>query len=192
MKHRYFKFGSLAATALLVTGCAQFLAGPYTADFQALDRMKATKPDTLAIAAVQPTDRAHSVNRLSLRGAALLSPSGTFSKYLEDALVSDLKEARIYDAASRTVLHAVILKNEVDIVGVSVGHATMEVQLRITHDGQPRLDKRYSASVSFDSHFMGSIAIPAGQTAYASVVRELLRNMYSDPQFTAAIGKQAT
>jgi hypothetical protein len=65
----------------------------------------------------------------------------------------------------------------------------MEIQLSVTRDGQRRLDKPYHASISFESHLMGNIAIPAGQAAYAGVVRELLRKVYSDPQFIAAIGK---
>ncbi|RZJ16862.1 MAG: hypothetical protein EOO54_16745 [Haliea sp.] len=189
MTYRPLRLAPLLAVAFLAGGCAQFLAGPYSADYQALDRMKAARPGTAAVATVQPVEPAHPVNRLSLRGAALLSPSGTFAKYLENALIADLKEAQAYDAASRTVLHAVILKNDVDVSGVSTGSATMEVQLSVTRDGQRRLDRRYQASISFDSHFMGNIAIPAGQAAYAGVVRELLRNVYADPQFVAAIGK---
>ncbi len=189
MNYRPLRLVPLYACALLVSGCAQYLAGPYSADYETLDRMKAAKPGTAAVATVQPVEPSHPVNRLSMRGAALLSPSGTFAKYLEDALIADLKEAQAYDAASRTVLHAVILKNDLDVSGVSTGSATMEVQLSVTRDGQRRLDKRYQAVISFDSHFMGNIAVPAGQAAYSGVVRQLLRNVYADPQFVAAIGK---
>lgn len=189
MNYRPLRLVPLYACALLASGCAQYLAGPYSADYETLDRMKAAKPGTAAVATVQPVEPTHPVNRLSMRGAALLSPSGTFAKYLEDALIADLKEAQAYDAASRTVLHAVILKNDLDVSGVSTGSATMEVQLSVTRDGQRRLDKRYQAAISFDSHFMGNIAVPAGQAAYSGVVRQLLRNVYADPQFVAAIGK---
>lgn len=189
MTHRSMRLLPLCAAALLASGCAQFIATPYSADYEAVDRMKATRPPAVAVAAVQPVDPASPLNRLSLRGASLVSPSGTFAKYLENALIADLKDAQVYDAASRTVLNAVILKNDLDISGVSVGSATMEVQLSVTRDGQRRLDKRYQASTSFESHLMGNIAIPAGQAGYTGVVRQLLRNVYSDPQFLAAIGK---
>ena len=189
MNYRHLRLMPLCAAALLASGCAQYLAGPYSADYQALDRMKAAKPGTAAVATVQPVEPAHPVNRLSLRGAVLVSPSGTFAKYLENALIADLKEAQAYDPASRTVLSAVILKNDLDIAGFSTGTASMEIQLSVKRDGQPRLDKRYQAGISFESHFMGNIALPAGQAAYAGVVRELLRNVYADPQFVAAIGK---
>lgn len=189
MKNAKLRLLPLWGAALLMSGCAQFQAGPYGADYTALDSMRSAKPGTAAVATVQPADPAHPVNRLSLRGAALLSPSGTFAKYLENALIADLKEAQVYDSGARTLLNVQILKNEIDISGFAVGTGTMEIQLRVTRDGQSRLDKRYKANTSFGSHFMGNIAIPAGQTAYAGVVRELLRNVYSDPQFIAAIGR---
>jgi hypothetical protein len=34
---------------------------------------------------------------------------------------------------------------------------------------------------------MGTVAIPAGQAAYPQLVRELLRKVYADPQFLAAL-----
>lgn len=189
MKNRYGRLLPLCAAALMMTGCAQYRAGPYSADYQALDRLKAAKLEPAAVATVQPTAPGHAVNKLSLRGAGLVSPSGTFAKYLEDALVSDLKEALVYDAKARTQLAAEILKNDMDISSFSVGKAAIEVRLVVTRDGQRRLDKRYPAAITFDSHLMGNIAIPAGQAAYSGVVRELLRSIYSDPQFLAAIGK---
>ena len=79
---------TLCALAVLATGCAQLKAPPYAADYEALDRLKAGSPAPVAIATVQPTDPAHRVNNLSLRGANLGSPSGTFARYLEDALVA--------------------------------------------------------------------------------------------------------
>lgn len=187
MRNGTLRLLPLFGAALLATGCAQFKAGPYAADYTALDKMRSAKAGTAAVATVQPVDPANPVNRLSLRGAALLSPSGTFAKYVEDALIADLKEAKVYDSGSRTLLTAQILKNDIDISGFSVGTGAMEMHLRVTRDGQSRLDKTYKASTTFDSHFMGNIAIPAGQAAYAGLVRELLRTVYSDPQFIAAI-----
>ncbi|MDM0111785.1 hypothetical protein QTI66_06460 [Variovorax sp. J22R133] len=178
----------MCALAVFATGCAQLKAPPYAADYEALDRLRATKPAAIAVATVQPTDPNDRVNNLSLRGARLVSPSGTFSRYLEDALIRDLKEVSAYDAQSKTRLDARILKNDINVAGIVTGTGFMEVEMVATRDGQQRLKKTYKANTSFESSLAGIVAIPAGQAAYSNLARALLREVYSDPQFIAAIG----
>jgi len=180
---------AMCALTILATGCAQLKAPPYAADYEALDRLKAGSPAPVAVATVQPTDPAHRVNNLSLRGTGLGSPSGTFAKYLEDALIRDLKEISAYDANAKTRLDATIVTNEISVGGIVTGSGTMEVTLTVMRDGQKKLSKSYKANTSFESSFAGIVAIPAGQAAYPQLVRALLREVYSDPQFIAAIAK---
>lgn len=179
----------ICALAVLATGCAQLKAPPYAADYEALDRLRASKPATVAVAKVQPTDPDDRVNNLSLRGARLVSPSGTFSKYLEDALTRDLREISAFDAQSRTQLDARILQNDINVSGIATGTGLMEVEVAVTRDGQQRLKKTYKADTTFESSFAGIVAIPAGQAAYTDLARTLLRKVYSDPQFVTAIGQ---
>ena len=79
------------------------------------------------------------------------------------------------------------MTNDVSVGNISTGTGTMEVALIITREGQQRLSKTYKASTSFESSFAAIVAIPAGQAAYPQLVRALLREVYSDPQFIAAI-----
>ena len=178
------------ALAIFATGCAQLKAPPYAADYEALDRLQASKPGSVAVATTQPTDPTQAVNRLSLRGSPLVSPSGTFAKYFEDALIRDLKEASAFDTTSRTRLDARILNNEISIGGFVTGTGFMEVELTVTRDAQQRLHKIYKANTTFESSFAGIVAIPAGQAAYPDLVRTMLRTIYSDPLFIAAVAKQ--
>lgn len=175
--------------AVLSTGCAQYKAPPYAANYESLDRLKASKPSGVAVGTIQPTTADHHVNNLSLRGARLVSASGTFSKYLEDALIGDFKEISAYDSSSKTRLDATILNNEVSIGGFVTGTGFIKINLVVARDGQQRLSKTYQSNTSFDSSFAGNVAIPAGQAAYTNLVRTLLSNVYSDPQFIAALGK---
>lgn len=180
---------ALCTLVVLTTGCAQLKAPPYAADYEALDRLKAGSPAPVAVATVQPTDPGHVVNNLSLRGTSLGSPSGTFAKYLEDALIRDLKDVSAYDANARTRLDATIVTNDISVGNIVTGTGTMEVALTVTRDAQKRLAKTYKTNIKFESSFAGMVAIPAGQAAYPQLVRALLRDIYSDPQFIAAVGK---
>ncbi|MEJ1163011.1 hypothetical protein V9K97_04880 [Variovorax sp. CCNWLW186] len=177
--------GAMAA-AVLSAGCAQLAAPPYAADYEALDRLEATRPGMVAVAKVQPTDPGDKINTLSLRRARLLSPSGTFAQYLEDALMRDLGEISAYDPKAPTRIAARILVNELDL-GVINGTGRMDVEVVVTRANAQRLRKTYRGEIAFDSSYANIVAVPAGQAAYPRLVRALLRQVYADPQFIAAI-----
>ena len=184
---RAFTLGPGAtAAAVLLAGCAQLAAPPYAADYEALDRLEATRPGMVAVAKVQPTDPNDKINALSLRRATLLSPSGTFAQYLEDALMRDLGEISAYDAKAPTRIAARIQVHELDL-GVINGTGRMDVEVVVTRASAQRLRKTYRGEIAFDSSYANIVAVPAGQAAYPRLVRALLRQVYADPQFIAAI-----
>jgi len=179
--------GALAA-AVLATGCAPLLAPPYAADYETLDRLEATRPGMVALAKAQPSDTNDKVNTVRLRSARLLSPSGSFAQYLQDAMMRDLGEISVYDPKAPTRIAARVLVNEIDL-GVINGAGRMEVEITVTRDATQRLRKTYRAETAFDSSYASIVAVPAGQAAYPRLVRALLRQVYADPQFVAAIGR---
>ena len=179
--------GALAA-AVLATGCAPLLAPPYAADYETLDRLEATRPGMVALAKAQPSDANDKVNTVRLRSARLLSPSGSFAQYLQDAMMRDLGEISVYDPKAPTRIAARVLVNEIDL-GVINGAGRMEVEITVTRDATQRLRKTYRAETAFDSSYASIVAVPAGQAAYPRLVRALLRQVYADPQFVAAIGR---
>ncbi|SEK65609.1 hypothetical protein SAMN05518845_102280 [Variovorax sp. YR750] len=179
--------GALAA-AVLATGCAPLLAPPYAADYETLDKLEATRPGMVALAKAQPTDAEEKVNTVRLRSARLLSPSGSFAQYLQDAMMRDLGEISVYDPKAPTRIAARVLVNEIDL-GVINGSGRMEVEITVTRDTTQRLRKTYRAETAFDSSYASIVAVPAGQAAYPRLVRALLRQVYADPQFVAAIGR---
>lgn len=178
---------AILVLAVMATGCAQLQAPPYSTDYEALDRLKSSRPAAVKVDTVQPTDPNHRVNRISLRGVGMVSASGTFAKYLENALVQDLKEISAFAPEAPTRLNATIVNNDVSVGNIVTGTGTMEVALTITREGQQRLAKTYKVDTSFESSFAGMIAVRAGQEAYPQLVRALLREVYSDPEFIAAI-----
>ncbi|MBB3640726.1 MULTISPECIES: hypothetical protein [Variovorax] len=179
--------GALAA-AVLATGCAPLLAPPYAADYETLDKLEATRPGMVALAKAQPSDANDKVNTVRLRSARLLSPSGSFAQYLQDAMMRDLSEISVYDPKAPTRIAARVLVNEIDL-GVINGAGRMEVEITVTRDATQRLRKTYRAETAFDSSYASIVAVPAGQAAYPRLVRALLRQVYADPQFVAAIGR---
>lgn len=179
---------ALSAAAVL-SGCASFVAPTYSPDYPTLDRLKTSNIDKVAVGSFQPRAADAPVNRITLRGAALAPPAGSFAEYLESAIRSDLAELRVLDANASIRIDATLLKNDIDISGFSVGEGTMEVKLSVSKQGKPVLEKVYAAKTRFDSSFAGNVAIPRGQAEYPNLVRALLQTIYADPAFIAAIRK---
>jgi len=177
---------ALAALVLAIAGCAPLTAPPYAADYEALDRLEATRPGMVAVDKAQPTDPADRVNNVRMRSARLVSPSGSFAQYVEDAMRRDLGEISIHDPKAPTRIAVRILVNELDL-GVMNGDGRMEAEIAVTRGGAQRLRKTYRAETRFDSGYANVVAVPSAQAAYPRLVRALLRQVYADPQFVAAI-----
>jgi hypothetical protein len=176
------------AALIGLTGCANIIASPYSSDYEALDHLKASKPGKVQVAQVKPIDPAATVNRISLRGVTLVaSPNGTFSEYLQQALVRDLREIGAFDAASEISIEATVLTNDIDVRGFSIGTGVMNVDLVVARNNIQRLKKIYQVETKFESSFAGNVAIPRAQLEYANLVRALLKQIYSDPVFAASI-----
>lgn len=170
-----------------LTGCQSFVAPPYSPDYTALDRLKATRTaqplQKVSLGNFQPTDPNAPVNRISLRAVTMVSPRVSFAAYLQDALMQDLKEISLYDEQSDLRMAATVLRNEIDIGGFSTGEGRMSVEITLQRGSAMVLRKTYASTTSFESSFAGAVAIPRGQIEYPRLVQSLLAKVYADPEF---------
>lgn len=178
--------GALIA-AMLCGACATHLAPPYTPDYESVDRLKAASLPPVAVNPVQPNNPDAKVNKITLRGARLGAANGTFARYVEEALIRDLKEAGLYSAESPTRISATLLVNDVDVTGFVTGDGTLDLEVVVTRADKTRLRKTYKTVTHFDSNFMGMIALQQGMAAYPALVRAALKQIYADPEFINAI-----
>jgi len=185
----FLRLSACCLAVAVFSGCSTLVPPPYSADYQGLDRLKKQPLEKVAVGTVQPRNPDAPVNKITLRGARLAGPNGTFAQYLEEALVQDLKEIAVFDAAAGTRIDATILKNDIDVSGFSTGTGRMDVELTVTRNTKTSLKKTYSATTTFDSSFAGAVAIPKGQAEYGNLVRTLLGKVYADPEFVNALKK---
>lgn len=179
----------VVATTILISGCASLTAPTYSPHYETIDRLKKINIEKMSVGEVQPRDPNALVNKMTLRGATLASPNGTFANYLENAIRSDLMEMGLYDPKSTTRVDAILLKNDIDISGFGTGYGAMEVKLTISKKNAPAFGKVYLVNTQFESSFAGAVAIPKGQSEYPNLVRSLLQKVYVDPEFIEAVKK---
>jgi len=172
--------------AVLTSGCT-IMAPSYTPDYSALDSLKRQKVSKVATVTVEPKDPIERVNNITLRGSTLASPSGSYAKYLEDAIKSDLTDAKLLDSNSLLKLSAILLTNDINVAGFGTGYGTIEAKFNIYRNETVVFDKKINAETEFESSFAGAVAIPKGQNEYPNLVRALLKKLYTDKEFINAL-----
>ena len=176
------------ALIALTTGCT-IMAPSYTPDYTVLDALKRQQLEKIAIEPVEPKNPKAGINSISLRGSQLTSTSGSYAQYLEDAIKSDLNEAKMLDPNSTFRLSATLLKNDIDVTGFSTGIGTIEAKFSINRKSITLFDKTIAAETEFESSFAGAVAIPKAQTEYPNLVRALLNKLYTDKEFVHVLQK---
>lgn len=124
---------------------------------------------------------------LQLRASSMVSPyNDSYADYLREALRNDLIEAGRLDENAHIVVDGVLLKNDMDISGLSLGTAGMSARFAIKRGNGVQFEKEISVTHDWNSDFRGAIAIPMARDMYPVVVQKLLRALYADPDFAAA------
>lgn len=137
------------------------------------------------------TDRAAGLDAgldrsVSVRTNPVKPPDGkSFSQYLRDSLLTDLKAAGKYDAASPLTVRAELTENELN-AGISAANAVVAARFRVLRSGQTVYDKLLRQSKGWRGSFMGAVAIPEAINQYTAQYPALLAQLYADPEFLAA------
>jgi hypothetical protein len=121
-----------------------------------------------------------------LRGSSATPANGSFALQLREVLVTDLKTAGLYDAASRRVIEGQLTDSQVD-AAIGTGTGRLAARFVVRRDGVEVFNKELVAQGSWDSSFMGPIAIPAAINGYNALYATLVGQLIEDPDFRAAL-----
>ncbi|HWD28309.1 MAG TPA: hypothetical protein VG387_14155 [Rhizomicrobium sp.] len=183
-------FVRIAAVALLaasLAGCAMNVAAPQ-ASFDGIQAVRAADLPPMTLGSFVPggsvsasDDRSTTVRAIN----TLDAPGGSFAGFLKDTLAADLKGAGRLDANAPLTLSGVLTKREVDST-VGTGTASLAADFTLTKGGKTVFDKTLSVSDSWDSSFLGAVAIPDAVNHFTGLFGKLSLQLLSDPDFKAA------
>jgi len=176
--------GALCALAALAA-CGT-VTPPYSA---AMDNVQALRNGGSSKVQVGNFSTPADQNSISLRGMNSMTSSvgGSYGAYLADALRQEFDLAKRIDPASSVEVSGALLKNDVDVSGFSTGTAVLTARIIVRRGSETRYDKTHTVTHTFESSFVGAIAIPAARSAYPDLVRKFLAAVYADPAFQAAL-----
>ena len=182
-------FTAFAIVSLAFLEACSTPAPPYAVSIPNVQALKAAT--TTGVAVDEFTAQPSASNQsISIRANSMVSASGTFSKYLQNALIQELTDARLLDPKSTIHISAVLTKNDISAAGFITNTAEIEARFTVTRDGKPVFDKVKYVTTKWDSNFIGAIAIPRAMQNYPNVVTELLKELYADKDFIAALNNK--
>ena len=125
---------------------------------------------------------------IGLRGAGMTSPVGAdYAAYLADALRQELALAGKLDPKSTLEISGTLIKNDIAAGGISTNSGEVEARFVVKNGGQISYDGIKRAEMTWESSFVGAIAVPKAQQQYPLMVQQLLAKLLADPQFQKAL-----
>ncbi|HKX40486.1 MAG TPA: hypothetical protein VJO99_04970 [Burkholderiaceae bacterium] len=182
---------SLLAAAALMTGCAHHPMGTPVASADNVQKAR-----TANISPVQmgnftrgPAMDAATDTKIGIRATTIFSPyQDSFALYLRETLATDLRAAGLLDPASPVKIDGFLTENKVD-PAMSQGTGSLAARFVVTRAGKSVYDKELRADSTWESSFVGAVAIPAAINQYTALYRKLVGKLLDDPAFRAAVGR---
>jgi hypothetical protein len=174
------------AALLLVAACAQ-IAPTYVFSPEHIEALKKSGPSSVRLGAFTAAERSSGAARLTVRSVTLTSPYGDYPAYLKEALRQELTEAGKLGANAEIEITGVMTNNDLDASGFVVGDGELTARIVVRRGGAALFDKPVTAKSTWDSSFVGAIAIPRAITEYPKLVSAFIAALLRDPDFLAAI-----
>jgi hypothetical protein len=170
-----------------IQGCA-ITAPPYQASIDNVEALKKSGARMVALGSFTVQPGAPGGASISLRGNPMNSSVGSdYAAYLGEALKQELVLAGKLDPKSDVEIGGTLMKNDIAAAGISTNSGEIEARFVVRRAGAVRYDAVKRADASWESSFVGAIAVPKAQQQYPVLVAQLLNKLLSDAQFIAAL-----
>lgn len=177
----------LVFSVILSTGCS-VMAPQYSASLDNVQTLKDSGNYAAKVGEFTSGKDKGNANPISLRGSSLSSPyQNSYSNYLAEAVKQELSLAHKFSSSADVEVSGMLVKNDLDASGISVGRGEIEARFVVKKDNQIRYDQVKAVSHEWPSSFVGAIAIPRAIQEYPSLVQKLLAALYADNAFLSAL-----
>ncbi|MCC2957167.1 hypothetical protein LK542_16240 [Massilia sp. IC2-477] len=182
---------AIAATGavLLLTGCASTPMGVPQATIENTARLRSAQlaPARVGSFTLDTSKPAALDQSVSIRAASLNSPiGGSFAQYLGETLRVELAAAGLADPNAPTVISGTLLDSELD-AAIGTGSGKLSARFVVKRNDTVRYDRTLSASATWESSFVGAVAIPLAAGQYQGLYRKLAGQLFDDPEFRKAL-----
>ncbi|MEZ0331101.1 MAG: hypothetical protein ACAH07_06215 [Methylophilaceae bacterium] len=124
-----------------------------------------------------------------LRGSSVTPASGSFAEQLRSELATELKAAGLYDESADAVIKGELIDSQVD-AAIGTGTAKLSARFIIQRAEKVVYDKELTVNSSWESSFVGAIAIPEAINQYTALYKKLIGKLFDDSDFKSALAKK--
>lgn len=182
---------SLAAMLAVLTGCATVKMPAPAPSAANAEKLRATKlvpaqVGTFTLAAGKPA--AMDTTLGGLRGSSVQPTNGSFAGQLRDEIATELTAAGLLDPKSGIVIEGQLTDSMVD-AAIGTGKGRLAAKIQVKRDGKTLFDKEVVAEASWESSFVGAIALPTAINQYGALYPALAAKLFDDADFRAALAR---
>lgn len=180
---------ALAAVLAALTGCASVkmpAPAPSAANAEKLRTAKLAPAQlgSFKLAAGKPASMDTSLS--GLRGSSLSPTNGSFANQLRDEIATELTAAALLDPKSKAVIEGQLTDSMVD-AAIGTGKGRLAAKIQVQRDGKTVFDKEIVAEATWESSFVGAVAIPLAMNQYSALYKTLAGKLFDDADFRRAL-----
>ena len=188
-KRRLFFQSLLVAVILCLTACANVQMPPPSASASNLEKIRSAQLGLVQVgefklAPGKPAAMDTSVG--GLRGSTITPTAGSFSKQLREELIAELKGAALLDSHSTVLIEGELTDSKLD-AAIGTGKGRLAARFRVKRNGNIVFNKELVAEASWESSFVGAVAIPAAINQYGALYKTLVGKLIDDREFRTAV-----
>lgn len=189
---RFSTYALIAFVSWILIGCVSVQLPQPSASISNLEKLRSSniapiKVGEFSLASGKPAEMDTSVG--GLRGSSLKPANSTFSQQLKDTLVVELKGAGYYDDASELIIEGELTDSKVD-AAIKLGTARLAAHFTVDKNNTRLFDKELSVEATWESSFVGAIALPKAINQYTALYKVLIGKLFDDEDFRKSLSKE--
>lgn len=187
--YRLIALGCALASALFFTGCANVKLDATSASPDTVEKLRSANlaPAQTGKFELAPGQDSEMDTTLSgLRGSSIAPARGSFANLLRDTLAVELTAAGLYDKESSKVIEGKLTDSMVD-AAIVTGQARLAAIFSVIDSGKTTFEKEIAVDATWESSFVGGIAIPKAITQYSALYKALISKLVDDADFKKAM-----
>jgi hypothetical protein len=176
-----------ALLSVIVTGCAMVTPN-YSPSVDNAEVLKKSGVAPSAVANITVKAGTAGASSIGIRANTMGSSVGSnYGDYIASAIKQELQLAKLYDPQSTLQISGNLLKNDIAAGGFSTNTGEIEIQLTVKKADVIKYQRVKRVEHSWDSSFVGAVAIPRAQQQYPVMVQKLITTFLNDPEFVTAL-----
>ncbi|CAL8479130.1 hypothetical protein CBA19CS22_35610 [Caballeronia novacaledonica] len=124
---------------------------------------------------------------VSVRGSTVTSPvKDSMAQYLGEALRVELQSAGLLDPQANTIISGTLLDSTLN-GPIGTGNASLTARFVVKRSEAVQYDRTLHVDSTWDSPFVGAIAIPEAARQYEGLYRKLIGMLLDDESFIKSL-----